>query len=178
MNYKFSISPDPHVFCFSIKFKENFNLPSLTSYDSSASDHSPERIVYLNCNLFDIHSNASRKWTCKHKSHHKKSEHKIMSNKHHLREFRVAFYVFMVRFFFLLVLSSRFDFGPKKKKKNCKQNEWRERNKRRTPTQQKNWIITKTRSTDMKCWWHIKQTHFFVPYSFSHSSLSSFMKLV
>lgn len=70
------------------------------------------------------------------KSHHMKNEHKIMSNKHHLREFQVDFFMSLWCFSSSCscVPYSRFDFGLKEEK--CKQKMNREHNKRRLPTRQ------------------------------------------
>lgn len=70
--------------------------------------------VYLNCNL-DLHKPRTHHACCKHESNPQSNVHKIMSNKHPLREFRVAFYVFMVRvpspFVFSLFLYLCLDFS-------------------------------------------------------------------
>lgn len=119
--------------CFSSSKGKCFLVSRLVKSFSSLSWRS---FVYLNCNR-GVHSNAS---SCKHESH-PHSEHKNMTNKHHLREFQVAFYVFMVRLFILLlafyiwVLIS----GQQERKQN-------EHKRRPDPTAlpAENWIIKKS----------------------------------
>lgn len=96
-----------------------------------------------------------RKWTCKHESHHKRNEHKNMSNKHHLREFRVAFLCFYGAFLLLTFLAFWFclERGIKKKKNVNKMNGANiKKSRRRKQRNRKIELSKKKCSTDMKCW--------------------------
>lgn len=93
------------------------------------------------------------------KAVHRTSVHKIMSNKHHLREFRIAFYVFMkfllLAFYIWVLISGR---NEEKMKTKCMKNIIKAKIKKRRPdSTTENWIIKKkTVQLIWECWWDIK----------------------